>query len=165
MGIVVGHVEKLKYNDGQIAVEFLIVKKGVKIPPGSVAKVEFTGLAGSKSIEIVPPDKNTSSKAPILAQNPIRVKDIFEFGRGYYTVMNSVEYAITSVKKDDVYKVLDYVSSPNGEKIERASKKLDNFTIYMKGADNSLQKIVNTEIRMTNFVDTIRNYVKKIPRD
>ena len=51
MGLVVGHVRKLTYHKDSIETEIIVTKKGVQIPSGSIASVEFSGIAGSKSIE------------------------------------------------------------------------------------------------------------------
>ncbi len=59
MGVPVGHVTKLKIvNDDEIFVKFVIKDKSIKLPKGTIANVEFSGLGGSKSIELYPPDKN-----------------------------------------------------------------------------------------------------------
>ena len=58
MGIVIGHVRNLNYTPNAIQVEIIVTKKDVKIPSGSIASVEFTGLAGSKSIELYPPEND-----------------------------------------------------------------------------------------------------------
>ena len=56
MGINVGYVRKLKSKNEHIKVQIIITEKNMKIPNGTVARVEFYGLGGSKSIELMPPD-------------------------------------------------------------------------------------------------------------
>lgn len=59
MGVPIGHVTKLKIiNDDEVFVRFVIKDKSIKLPKGTIANVEFSGMAGSKSIELYPPDKD-----------------------------------------------------------------------------------------------------------
>ena len=58
MGIQVGYVNQLDIVGEDVYVKFIITEKDVKIPSGSVATVEFSGLGGSKSLELYPPKNN-----------------------------------------------------------------------------------------------------------
>lgn len=80
MGVVIGHVRKLNLKDDEINVQIVITKSGVKIPYGSKATVEFTGIIGSKSIEIMPPEKELKEGEfkGIITQNPVRISDFFD---------------------------------------------------------------------------------------
>ena len=51
MGIEVGHVTKIKPMKNDVYVKFILTNPDVYIPRGSVATVEFSGMAGSKSLE------------------------------------------------------------------------------------------------------------------
>ncbi len=72
MGVQVGYVVKLKPIKDDVYVKFVLTNPEVYIPQGSQITVEFSGLAGSKSLEIYLPkkgeyiDKNT----PIVTVNP-----------------------------------------------------------------------------------------------
>lgn len=55
MGKQVGYVNSLNVADSNVYVSFLI-NNGIKLPQNSVITVEFYGIAGSKSLEIMPPD-------------------------------------------------------------------------------------------------------------
>ena len=50
MGIIVGHVRNLKRVDDVILCEIVVTKPNTKIPDGAIARVEYNGLGGSKSI-------------------------------------------------------------------------------------------------------------------
>ena len=69
MGIEVGHVTKIKPVKDEVYVTFIITDKTVHIPRGTVVTVEFSGMAGSKSLELYLPDKSTyvDSSVPILS--------------------------------------------------------------------------------------------------
>ena len=59
MGIPVGYVTKTKIiNDDEVVVKFKITNKSIHIQEGTIATVEFSGLGGSKSLELFPPSSN-----------------------------------------------------------------------------------------------------------
>ena len=72
MGIEVGHITKIKPTNEEVYVKFIIPDKSIEIPQGTVATVEFSGMAGSKSLELYLPEKQTyiNNDVPILAVNP-----------------------------------------------------------------------------------------------
>ena len=51
MGIEVGHITKIKPTNEEVYVKFVLTNKEVYIPQGTAATVEFSGMAGSKSLE------------------------------------------------------------------------------------------------------------------
>ena len=59
MGIEVGHVTKIKPTNEEVYIKFIITDKNITIPQGTIATVEFSGMAGSKSLELYLPDKLT----------------------------------------------------------------------------------------------------------
>ena len=78
MGIEIGHVTKIEPVKDEVFVKFIITDKSVKIPQGTSATVEFSGMAGSKSLELYLPDKNTyiDSTVPTLTvSSPKRLSD------------------------------------------------------------------------------------------
>lgn len=72
MGIEVGHVTKIKPTHDEVYVKFLIKDNNIKIPQGTQVTVEFSGMAGSKSLELYLPDETTyiDESVPILTANP-----------------------------------------------------------------------------------------------
>lgn len=72
MGIEIGHINKIEPVKDEVFVRFVITEKGLKIPQGTQATVEFSGMAGSKSLELYLPDENTfiSPEVPFLSVSP-----------------------------------------------------------------------------------------------
>lgn len=72
MGVQVGHVVKIKPVKDEVYVKFIITDPDVYIPQGSEITVEFSGMAGSKSLELYPPDKDTyiDKNTRIITVNP-----------------------------------------------------------------------------------------------
>lgn len=78
MGIEIGHVTKIKPVKDDVYVKFIITDQSVDLPQGTVATVEFTGLAGSKSLELYLPDHDTyiDPSVPLLeVSSPKRLHD------------------------------------------------------------------------------------------
>jgi len=76
MGIQVGYVNQLDIVGEDVYVKFIVTDPKVRIPAGSIATVEFSGLGGSKSLELYPPDSNSNpSGRIIIAQSPKRIHD------------------------------------------------------------------------------------------
>lgn len=77
MGIQVGYVNQIDIVGEDIYVRFIITKPDIRIPHGSAATVEFSGLGGSKSLEIYPPKKKDISYADklITPLPPKRIHD------------------------------------------------------------------------------------------
>ncbi|MEI7473551.1 MAG: MlaD family protein [bacterium] len=70
MGITVGNVTEVQNKDNNKAlISIKINNNDVEIPPSSAISVQFTGLAGSRSIEIIPPNKLKEKTV-----NPLNVK-------------------------------------------------------------------------------------------
>jgi len=76
MGVQVGYVQKIKIVNNNVYVKFAITNPDVTIPQGAIATVEFNGLGGSKSLEIVQPtDETLASKQLIVINQPKRLHD------------------------------------------------------------------------------------------
>ena len=95
MGIEVGHVTKIKPISNEVYVKFIITDKSIKIPQGTIATVEFSGMAGSKSLELYLPDKNTyiDNTIPLLSVNqPKRLHDALRLLNDMFHRMGDIIY-------------------------------------------------------------------------
>lgn len=72
MGIEVGHVVKIKPVHDEVYIKFVITEPNIVVPQGTRATVEFSGMAGSKSLELYLPNENTyiDKNVPILSVHP-----------------------------------------------------------------------------------------------
>jgi hypothetical protein len=76
MGIQIGYVNQLNITGEDIYVNFIITDTDVEIPHGAKATVEFSGLGGSKSLELYPPTAaDKESTMFIVPQPPKRIHD------------------------------------------------------------------------------------------
>jgi len=72
MGIQVGHIKKIKPTSKEVYINFVLTNPDVYIPQGTVATVEFSGLAGSKSLELYLPNEKTyiDNSVPLISIDP-----------------------------------------------------------------------------------------------
>lgn len=150
MGIEVGHVTKIKPIKDEVYVKFVLTNPDVYIPQGTVATVEFSGMAGSKSLELYLPQKGDyiDSSTPLISVNPPKrlhdalglLNDMFKklgsiisTTSNFGTEIQSQEIMPTSFMKD------------NGnmkEFLEYSDKFLDNSNKKANDIRNSVEGLV-----------------------
>ena len=138
MGIEVGHVTKIKPMKDEVFVKFILTHSDVYIPQGTVVTVEFSGMAGSKSLELYLPDKNTyiDNTVPMITVNPPRRLN-YALGllNDMYKKLTSIIYTSSSfgdkmnevkVKKEDAERAENFV--------QEAGKFLKDIEVETSGA-------------------------------
>ena len=76
MGVQVGYVDRIKILSNDVYVKVIITDKEVIFPKGSIATVEFSGMGGSKSLEVYPPtEESLAAKKLLVVKNPKRLHD------------------------------------------------------------------------------------------
>ena len=102
MGVEVGYITKIKPMQNQMYVKFLLTNPDVYLPQGTSVTVEFSGLAGSKSLELYLPDKNTyiDETTPIVTVTPPkRLHDALGLLGDMYSKLNSIILTTSSFGK------------------------------------------------------------------
>ncbi|MBO6271450.1 MCE family protein [bacterium] len=109
MGIQVGYVTKTKIiNDDEIKVRFKITNKEIRVPRGTVATVEFSGLGGSKSLQLYPPTDDKKVTEELLMSNtdfikverPKRLRDVSALLYEMYKTLMNIIYTATIFNKE-----------------------------------------------------------------
>lgn len=109
MGIEVGYINQLNIVGEEVYIRFVVNNKDFTLPKGSVATVSFTGLGGSKSLEIYPPEEQAGlGDSYIIAQAPKRLGDSLGLFMDMFDEVSEISYEISSfmkevnlIKKDD----------------------------------------------------------------
>ena len=99
MGVEVGHVAKIKPLKDNVYVKFILTNPDVYIPQGTAVTVEFTGLAGSKSLEIYLPNKDNyiDKTVPLLqVESPKRLHDAFGLLNDMFDKLGSIIHTTSS---------------------------------------------------------------------
>ena len=149
MGIEVGYITKINPTNDEVYVNFIITNPEVYIPQGTIATVEFSGMAGSKSLELYLPDKNTyiESSSPILTVNaPKRLHDAMSLLNDMFKKLASITYTASSFGK----KLEDTgISSSN---VMKNSGDMQNFVEYSnKFLDDSNKKVNEVKKSIERF--------------
>lgn len=151
MGIEVGHVTTIKPTNEEVFIKFVLDDKNVEIPQGTVATVEFSGMAGSKSLELYLPNKQTyiDENVPILSvDRPKRLHDALGLLDEMFDKIGAIIY--TSSSFSDKVKKMDFPTS-SGENINEfmnysnkmlddANKKASDFSIKINEVYKNARK-------------------------
>lgn len=101
LGIQIGHVTKLQIISSNVYVKFIITQKDLTLPQGSIATVEGSGLGGSKSLEIYPPEKGVVTDKIIVTKDPTRLGRVISLFKGIFKdvdeIVSSFKYASTKI--------------------------------------------------------------------
>ena len=142
MGIEIGHVTKIQPLKDEILVKFLITDKSIILPQGTSATVEFSGMAGSKSLELYLPDKNTyiDSSVPILTVSPPKrlsdaagllnemfkkIGNIIAVSSKFSTKMSEIDFPEKSGNPKEFLKLADDLIDKQQERMDNLGRKLD----------------------------------------
>ena len=155
MGINVGYVRRLKSDKKHIDVQILITKKNMKIPNGTVARVEFYGMGGSKSIELMPPDG--SSNVGILTGDNIRINDVVLEAIGLVDVVEEIEKFVKNIDKDATKNALDTITKFKNENIIKLNKDIDKKMDNMDSNSSILNKEKNLNEKVKNLNNSLEN--------
>lgn len=76
MGVPIGYVEGVHIVGDEVYVKFVLTENDITLPKGVIATVEFNGMAGSKSLELYPPDAASLAGNKLIEVNaPKRLHD------------------------------------------------------------------------------------------
>ena len=163
MGINIGYVRKLKSKDKNVIVEILVNKKGFKIPEGTVARVEFYGLVGSKSIELMPPE-NSSDKG-IIIQDTIRLSEMASKTKGIVGILEVVEKLVRGLNANSLEMLFYNISVFKGEEIQKADKEISNRINEIKDKRQKVSIMQNDMAqkidKATNLIEKLNKFIKK----
>lgn len=138
-GMDVGYVTDIRMVDENIFVSFLVTKKGLKIPKNSVATVESTGMAGSKSLEIYPPKKHSPNITNlIITREPIRFQDAMNNQNSIAATLLVMCHSLSSM-----------FIEPDVTKYRNVVKKIIDLSVY----EEKIEQIENVE---DNLIDKIK---------
>ena len=127
LGVEVGHITKIKPTNSEIYVKFILTNPDVFIPQGTIATVEFSGLAGSKSLELYPPEKGKyiDSSTPLLSvESPKRLHDALGLLNDMFKKLGSIIYTTSHFGAE--LQAEDIKTTTNTKK----ENKIDKFLIY-----------------------------------
>ncbi len=90
LGVQIGHVKKINIVSSDVYIKFIVEQDGLILPTGSIATVEAFGLAGSKALEIYPPDKNNPTDMIIETKSPTRLSKVMSLFDSIFRELDSI---------------------------------------------------------------------------
>ncbi len=104
LGVQIGYIKQIQIISNEVYIRFVITQKDLVLPVGSIATVEFSGLGGSKALEIYPPDKENVTDKIIAVKEPTRLNKVMglfdEIFRDLDSIFTTVGYASNQLVKD-----------------------------------------------------------------
>lgn len=151
MGIEVGHVTKIKPIDDEVYVKFILTNPDIYIPHGSRITVEFSGMAGSKSLELYLPDTkvdvHTSSQV-LSVEPPKRLHDALGLLNDMFKKLASISYTASSFGT----KLEETGIKSTKDDIITTSENFNNFLHYtnkfLKDSEESTTDLMNSLKRL-----------------
>ena len=149
MGIEVGYVTKIKPTRDEVYVKFILTNPNVYIPQGTYATVEFSGMAGSKSLELYLPQKGDyiDKDTPLLAvESPKRLHDALGLLNDMLKKIGSIVYTTSSfgtkLQSEDM-KPLKFINTTSGMQdfLDYSDKFLDESNKKATDIRKSLEEL------------------------
>ncbi len=156
MGVQVGHVVKIEPVKDEVYVKFVLDNKDVYIPQGSDITVEFSGMAGSKSLELyIPQDgKSVDALSPMIAVNPPkRLYDAAQLLREMYKKIGTIIYSVSSfsTKLNDANLNIGIPSSG-----------VKDFEEFLEYSDNFLDNSTEKASEVRKNIEGFKNNAKQL---
>lgn len=154
MGIEVGYVTKIKPIKDEVYVKFILTNPHIYIPQGTFVTVEFSGMAGSKSLELYLPDEKTyvDNSTPVLTvMPPKRLHDAMGLLNDMFKKLASISYTASSFGAK-----LDNTGIKSSK--EEIISTTENFKDFLQYTDKFL-------IDSNNNVRELRNSLKRLQKD
>ncbi len=141
MGIIVGHVRNLTRDNDKILCQIVVTKPNTRIPDGAVAKVEYNGLGGSKSIEIMPPKTNDPDIKGIIGTDALRISDFAD-------AFNDVREVLACIRQ--------FVAVLTPENTLGAVKAISDMPDFTENTDIALDKALNEEKKIQKQIKNLK---------
>lgn len=137
MGVQVGYVSKIKIVANEVYLKLVITDSDLVLPKGVIATVEFNGMAGSKSLEIYPPTKESiASGKLIVTADPVRLNDALSLFNEMFDKIDSIISRVSFFAKETGTFDIDK-SGLDLEKMEENAAAADKIIkMFNRGNDN-----------------------------
>ena len=163
MGVSIGYVTKTKIiKEDVILVKFKITDKSIHLPKNTLATVEMYGLAGSKSLELYPPNSDkminpellVSGNDYFLVERPKRLRDCLSLLYDMYKTLMNIFYSLANFSSEmnhiDTSDVttryndsMQFINYTNGW-INNSNQRMQDFKTILektqKGEENEQRK-------------------------
>lgn len=162
MGINIGYVRELKPKDKSINVQIIVTKKDMKIPNGTTARVEFYGLGGSKSIELMP---SSDSGNGIVTGKTIRIADVIRETEGIVQIIEFIDKYLQNINSKETLEEIKKLKELNPNSIIETGNELTKTGKEISGKINKIKENEKDAIESiqeaNNVIEKINKFIKK----
>ena len=125
-GYQVGYVSDIDIVNDDAFVTFIITDKSFEMPKKLSASVEFTGMGGSKSLELFVPKGKIDNKNYITAIEPRRINDFYIYQNHIArTIVTMTADFMKIMNKKNSERLIEFIKKP--QIINDANKTLDTI--------------------------------------
>lgn len=150
LGTQIGHVTKMQLlsskTSSDIYVKFIITQKDLTLPIGAIATVEASGLGGSKSLEIYPPDNESPTDKIIVAKDSTRLNRVMglfnQIFKDIEQIFTTISHTATVLSSESPKVQNNIVTPADADKeVIKFNSKLDKFIEADKKLKKRLQNL------------------------
>jgi phospholipid/cholesterol/gamma-HCH transport system substrate-binding protein len=181
MGIQVGHVIKVRPIFNNVDVTFVINQDNVHIPEKSSVNIQFTGLAGSKSLEILPESNESLADNPLQVMEPIRISSVIDVQQditqsvldcsnialnmlgngGVDEFKKNIKFSTTLTQ--NIYNTLSSASNTMKLTNDNVEKSASDIKEYLSAESELVESISNqTLLSTTNTKQIVMNFLNNV---
>lgn len=129
MGVQIGYVEMVKIVGDEVYVKFVLTNNDVTLPKGIIATVEFSGMAGSKSLEIYPPDSTSLAGGKLInVQSPKRLNDALGLLCDMFNQLGAMMQKSSHFSEE----IMKYIPEPQSVSVEERTNSLKQINDYLE---------------------------------
>jgi ABC-type transporter Mla subunit MlaD len=136
LGVQIGHVKKIQILSTEVYIKFIITQKDLVLPVGAIATVEASGLGGSKSLELYPPDKSVVTDRIIVSKDPTRLSKVMGLFDNIFRELDSIISSLTHASEQFEFtsegKIPKNVVMPvdANRQLDELNNSIDSFTNF-----------------------------------
>ena len=155
LGVQVGDIRQVRIISSEVYINFVITQKDLVLPVGSIATVEFSGLGGSKALEIYPPSEKFPTDKIVAVKEPTRLNKVMglfnEIFRDLDSIFTTVGYASNQFVEESGNSTVQYnLVIPASERVLLDADKTIDSIMNIK---NNFMKNFNKEEGKPNDED------------
>ena len=156
LGTQIGYIKTVKIVRGNVYVKFLLTDKKVQLPKGVIATVEFNGMAGSKSLELYPPDELSKAEG-----NMISIKKTNRLSNALGLLDNMFSKFMSIIVRCQVFAdSVGIFDQPVDKKPQSARRAIKDFNNKL---DQSIINMEDYKVRKEDFKQKI-DYTKRLSK-
>ncbi len=145
MGVQIGYIDKIKPVSDVIYVRLHITDKTIALPQGAIATVEFSGLGGSKSLELFPPTQQSAASGRIVYVE--RTKRLHDAATLLGDMYDKIDSIITRASHFGEESGVLTAGAQNNIEVKKVSSQLK---LFEKWLDNTKRSRKNESRKDTN---------------